>query len=322
MKKILCIISEKFPAERKTHIIECLRSHAKALHLPFKIDLFSQEPSDQSQKKIDINEQYKNHHYVIALFPPKNVISQLPFAEIVLSLNSGVDDIIHEVKPTTKLTRIVHQPAINRMKEYVLYCIIDYTLLMDKHRANQHIQLWDRSKPFSVQNDNIGIMGFGNVGQRLTEVLIGLGKNVRVYSKSKKETVIQSFACNEIHEFLSTTNILINALPLNEETQGILNKHTLNSLPDNSCIINVGRGGHIIEDDLLDALSSGKLSKVYLDVFDIEPLPKEHSYWSHEKIFITPHISGVFDVADVLEPAIKQLKVFYENGIAINSIQH
>lgn len=309
MKKIFCILSEKLLNERKQKMVDLLKAHASSLGLPFQIDLFANQTIDQ----------YKDYHYAIAFFPPANILRQFPSLEFVISLNAGVNDIIQELQPKIPLSRVIYQPAINRMKEYILYCILDYTLLMNRHRKNQSLKIWDRSKPFSVANDNIGIMGLGRVGQSIAETLIKLGKKVNGFSKSPKGFLDRSFTTGSFAEFLSTTNILINALPLNSETRGILNEHTLNLLPDHSCIINVGRGGHIIEKDLLKVLKTEKLNKVYLDVFDIEPLPEEHLFWNHEKIFLTPHISGIFDVLDVLKPAIDQIKEFYENGKVINA---
>ena len=309
MKNIICLLSEKISAEKQLEIVNCLRRHAAALNLPFKIDLFQQE---------GINSDYQ---YAIAGFFPENALKRFPHLELVLSLNAGVDDILKEISPPTRLGRIIHLPAINRMKDYVLYCILDYTLMMDKYRKNQALAVWDRHKPFSVLEDTIGIMGLGNVGQLLATNLTSLGKSVQGYSNTPKSHLKKSFAPDELDSFLSQTNILVNALPLNPSTQGILNKHTLQALPDNSCIINVGRGGHIVDVDLLAALNTPKLSRVYLDVFATEPLPKEHSFWQHEKIFLTPHISGVFDVMDVLPAAMNQLKTYYEQQIIVNEVK-
>lgn len=310
MKNIICLLSEKISEVMKLHIVNRLQDHANTLKLPFKIDLYQKNSVDH------------NYHYAIAGFFPVNALLKFSKLELVLSLNAGVDDILPEIAAPTRLGRVVHQPAMNRMREYILYCILDYILLIDKHRRNQPLAVWDRSMPFSIAEDTIGIMGLGNVGQGLATTLTELGKTVYGYSRTPKEYVKQSFVHHELDEFLSKTHILVNALPLDKNTQGILNKRTLNLLPDNSCIINVGRGGHIIEEDLLAALDTNKLSRVYLDVFNTEPLPKSHPFWHHEKIFMTPHISGVFDVMDVLEAAIEQLKAYYEDGILINEVEY
>jgi glyoxylate/hydroxypyruvate reductase A len=310
MKKIICIFSETLNHTRKKEIVERLRSYALALNMPFQIDLYSEELIKDG------------YHYAIVLFPPKNIIPNLPSLEYIVSLNAGVDDFIQTVYPQTKIGRIIHQPAINRMSEYVLYCILDYILLMDKHRKNQLVKNWDRTKPFAISKDAIGIMGMGNIGRRVVEQLKQMGKIVFGYSRTRNDFVSASFIQHERDVFLSQVNILVNALPLTKETFGILNKYTLNLLPDNSCLINVGRGGHIVEDDLLEALGTNKISKAYLDVFQLEPLPKDHPFWTHKKIFLTPHVSGIFDALDVLEEVIKHLKLFYEKGIVVNPIEH
>lgn len=308
MKNIICLLSEKIPVERQIHIVNCLQGYADKLNLPFKIDLYKKNSVDH------------DYHYAISGFLPANALTKFSKLELMLSLNAGVDDILDELSAPTRLGRIVYQPAINRMREYILYCILDYSLLMDKYRKNKSLALWNRAKPFSVSEDTIGIMGLGNVGQRLASTLTELGKTVNSYSRTRKECVNKSFVQYELEEFLSKTHILVNALPLDKSTRGILNKHTLNLLPANSCIINVGRGEHIVEEDLLSALDANKLSRVYLDVFNTEPLPQSHPFWCHEKIFMTPHISGVFDVMDVLETAIEQLKRYHDDGTVVNEV--
>lgn len=310
MKNIICLLSETVPAEKQWQIIDRLQAYADKLNLPFNIDLYQTDSVDQG------------YHYAIAGFMPANALTKFSKLELVVSLNAGVDNLAHELSKPTRLGRIVHQPAMNRMKEYILYCVLDYTLLMDKYRKNQSLATWDRAQPFAIAEDTIGIMGLGKVGQHLATTLSALGKTVHGYSKTAKAYVHQSFVHHELDEFLSTTHILVNALPLDKNTRGILNKHTLNLLPDNSCIINVGRGGHIVEKDLLAALDTNKLSRVYLDVFDTEPLPENHPFWHHEKIFITPHISGAFDVVDVLEAAVEQLQRYYEEGVVVNEVEY
>lgn len=310
MKNIICLLSGTFSEEKQIHIVNCLQGYADKLNLPFNIDLYQKDNVD------------RGYHYAIAGFISANALTKFTQLELIISLSAGVDNFVHELSKPTRLGRIVHQPAMNRMREYILYCVLDYTLLMDKYRRNQSLALWGRTPPFAIAEDTIGIMGLGKVGQHLATTLSALGKTVHGYSKTLKAYVHQSFVHHELDAFLSNTHILINTLPLDKNTRGILNKRTLNLLPDTSCIINVGRGGHIVEQDLLAALDTNKLSRVYLDVFDTEPLPKNHPFWHHEKIFITPHISGVFDVIDVLEAAVEQLKKYYEEGVVVNEVEY
>ena len=94
-------------------------------------------------------------------------------------------------------------------------------------------------------------------------------------------------------EFLNKADILVCLLPLTSETENILNAQTFSQLPPKAYLINVARGAHLVDVDLLAALDSGQLSGALLDVFREEPLPKHHPFWSHEQIMITPHVASV-----------------------------
>jgi glyoxylate/hydroxypyruvate reductase A len=314
MKNIICIIGNFIPEERKKQIISALKDHALNLKLPFNFDLLSLTMAP--------NQYIDNYQYAITCFPPAGILSHFTSLEFVLSLNIGVDGIAEEINARTHLSRIIHQPAITRISQYTVYCVLDFILLMDKYREGQLSSAWNRTKPLSNINNQIGVMGLGNVGSKIVSILKIIGQDVYGYSTSEKPSLKHSFTADQLEPFLSKINILINSLPLNSSTRGILNKKTLSYLPDHSCIINIGRGDHINENELLEALDSDKLKKVYLDVFSCEPLPIDHPFWSHKKIFLTPHISGVFDVLDVLSTAVEQIKLFNEQGIVINEIKH
>jgi glyoxylate/hydroxypyruvate reductase A len=86
--------------------------------------------------------------------------------------------------------------------------------------------------------------------------------------------------------------VLVNLLPLTDATEGILNKTTLSALRRGGYLINIARGGHLVEEDLIPLLDSGQLAGATLDVFRTEPLPAEHAFWRHPKISITPHGSA------------------------------
>jgi glyoxylate/hydroxypyruvate reductase A len=96
-----------------------------------------------------------------------------------------------------------------------------------------------------------------------------------------------------LDDFLSQTRILICMLPLTLKTEGILNHETFAKLPAGAYVVNTARGQHMVEKDLLAALDSGQLDGACLDVFEIEPLPEDHPFWSHPKIIVTPHISSI-----------------------------
>jgi glyoxylate/hydroxypyruvate reductase len=137
-------------------------------------------------------------------------------------------------------------------------------------------------------------MGLGIMGMRVVNALQMFGYPINVYSRTLKE--ISGVNCfsgvTGLSEFLSKTRILINLLPLTTETENILNYDTLCQLQQGGYVINVARGGHLVDRDLISLLDSGYLSGATLDVFRTEPLPADHEFWRHPKITITPHTAA------------------------------
>lgn len=311
MKKILCLFSNFFSQEKNNEMLCILKNYNVQKAFPFDIDLFQPDTPVEALKRYD---------YFILCNPPQEILKNIQNAEFMLSLNMGVEDILSYLKnpSTIKLGRMVHTSAIQRIYQYVLYCLLDYFLLMDRYRTNQMATTWERKKPFERKNQCIGIMGLGEIGKFIAENLYKSGYKIIGYSNTQKNFPFDTYDNKNLITFLSKTNLLINALPLTKETYGILNQMTLNTLPNDSALVNIGRGAHIVEQDLFQMLDTQKLAKAYLDVFTHEPLPKNHPFWKHSKIFITPHISGVFDPLDVLETALEECFVFYQKG----TIQH
>ena len=115
-----------------------------------------------------------------------------------------------------------------------------------------------------------------------------------VYGLNVDTEELESFAGEaEFGQFLVRTEILVNLLPLTDETAGILNRHTLGELPKGACLVNAARGGHLVEEDLLELLGTGQIAEATLDVFREEPLPAGHPFWDHRRITVTPHEAAI-----------------------------
>jgi glyoxylate/hydroxypyruvate reductase A len=148
------------------------------------------------------------------------------------------------------------------------------------------------------------------MGSRCTRMLRDMGFTVKGWSRTPKQLHdIRTFhGMEELPGFLKDTEILISILPLTDATRGILNADLFRQLPKGAFIINAGRGQHLIEQDLLAALDNGHLTAATLDVFDIEPLPPEHAFWSHPKITVTPHIASLTDLATIARNILAHIK--------------
>jgi glyoxylate/hydroxypyruvate reductase A len=215
----------------------------------------------------------------------------------IASLGAGVDHILRDpdLPDGVSVTRVLEHSMAQSMSEYVVLSVLNYCRQFDDYRADQAQKKWHPRKPRLAEDTRIGILGFGQLGADAAKKLSDLGFRVAGWSRRPKDiTGMQCFAGEEaLANFLSRTHILICLLPLTPATKGILNRKTFEKLPVGAYVINVARGQHLVESDLIDALGSGQLAGACLDVFDVEPLPPDHPFWAHPKIKVTPHISSI-----------------------------
>jgi glyoxylate/hydroxypyruvate reductase A len=163
------------------------------------------------------------------------------------------------------------------------------------YRIQQQSREWIQQSSVQSEDRTIGIMGLGNIGKAIGDSLVNLDFKVIGWGARPKNSLGEIeyyYGHEQLSEFLSQTDILINILPLTENTKNILTKNELKLLPKGSFIINIGRGGIINENDLLSFLNSGHINAAALDVFAQEPLPENNSLWGHSSVYITPHIAG------------------------------
>ena len=215
----------------------------------------------------------------------------------IASLGAGVDHLMAdpELPAGVPITRVVDHSMAQSMSEYVVLAVLNHCRQFDIYRTDQSQKKWQPRIPLLVAQMRIGIMGLGQLGQDAADKLSALGFPVCGWSRTPKN--IEGVAClageDAFDEFLSQTRILICMLPLTPSTKGILNRNTFDRLPSGAYVINVARGAHLVEEDLLAALDAGQLSGACLDVFATEPLPSDHPFWNHPKITVTPHISSI-----------------------------
>jgi glyoxylate/hydroxypyruvate reductase A len=141
----------------------------------------------------------------------------------------------------------------------------------------------------------VGVLGLGVLGRAVLASLRGLGFACAGWSRSPQR--IDGVECHAgadgLRQFLARTDILICLLPLTDDTRGILSGALFDQLPRGATLINVGRGGHLVQQDLLQALDTGQIANAILDVCEPEPLPPSHPFWTHPKVVLTPHIASM-----------------------------
>lgn len=230
---------------------------------------------------------------------------KLKKVRLVCSLGAGVDHILKDpLLPSDMLiTRIIADELSGPMSVFCIGAITYFERKFDYFKELQQQKIWDQQ--FDPERHlHIGIMGMGALGQDLATKLVALDFRVSGWSQTKKTiSGVQSFVANELDDFLASIDLLVCLLPATPDTYQILNANLFEKMKSGTYLINVARGHHQVNQDIVDALDSGKLAGAFLDVFPVEPLPSTDPLWLHPKVIVTPHIA----VVTKLEAAVPQI---------------
>jgi glyoxylate/hydroxypyruvate reductase A len=243
---------------------------------------------------------------LVWLPPAEGGLGQFPNLKAIQSLGAGVNQLDLKSLPRhIPLARLV-DPGLNvSMRDYCVWAVLRHYRGLDMHAEHQPQKKWVYYIPPPKSAVSVGIMGLGELGGEVARAVADLGFSVRGWARSPKK--LDGVACfsgaDGLKEFAGKTDILICLLPLTPETRGILARPLFEMLPKGAKIINVGRGDHLVEPDLLAALASGQIACATLDVFSKEPLPAEHPFWSHPKVTVTPHVAA-FGAAVTAAPVV------------------
>ncbi len=234
--------------------------------------------------------------FLVAWLPPDNMLELFPNLRVVFSVGAGVDHFdLSAFPPQLQLVRMLDPGIAQGMVEYVSLATLALHRDMPRFLQQQRQQQWQAQPWVPAQRRRVGVMGLGNLGRAVITQLRSLGFQLNGWSRSAHQ--LQGVTCfagwEQLPDFLQQTDLLICLLPLTAETRHILCARNFNHLPAGAALINAGRGGHLLEEDLLAALDSGQLGAAMLDVLQEEPPGHSHPFWQHPKIWLTPHIAGV-----------------------------
>lgn len=233
--------------------------------------------------------------YAIVWAPPQQFFDEQTALKGVFNIGAGVDALMKLRLPVgLPIVRLDDAGMSVQMAEYVCHAVIRHFREFDAYEADVATGKWSFRKPRARADCPVGVMGLGVLGERVALALKQFDFPVLGWSRSAKRiNGLQCFAGAEgFNYFLAATRILVCLLPLTPETENILNQGNLSRLLPGGYVINVARGGHVVDDDLIALIDSGHLAGATLDVFRQEPLPKEHPFWQHPKITVTPHTSA------------------------------
>ena len=233
--------------------------------------------------------------YAVVWTPPQDFLDAQPRLKGIFNIGAGVDALMQLRLPTgVPVVRLDDAGMSVQMAEFVCHAVIRYFRELDVYADEAQQAHWAFRRPRVRANFTVGVMGLGVLGQRVAQALRGFEFPVVGWSRTPRQ--VEGVTCHAGAEglgaFLGASQVLVNLLPLTPDTENILNRDTLAQLRPGAYVINVARGAHLVDADLLALLDSGHLAGATLDVFRTEPLPAEHPFWQHRRITVTPHTSA------------------------------
>jgi glyoxylate/hydroxypyruvate reductase A len=241
--------------------------------------------------------------YLAFIRPDFDVIPTLPNLKAMFSRSAGVEAFVHHPKlPKVPLGKIEPSGGDPMMTEYTVMHVLRFHREMPKYQAAQANKEWLRTRIVRPEERRVGFLGLGLMATAPALILKQLGFPVSAWVRSPRqgpEGIKMFHGEAQFESFMSQTDIAVCLLPLTKETAGIFCARTFAMMPKGAMVINIGRGGHVVDADLIAALDSGQLSYAALDALKPEPLPPESPLWTHPKVTVMPHVAR--------RPTVKQL---------------
>ena len=252
--------------------------------------------------------------YAMVWRPPQQLLDEQGAGlAAIFNMGAGVDGLLALQLPSgVPVVRLEDAGMAVQMAEYVCHAVIDHFRGLNHYRTQQLVGHWKLQPLRSRADYPVGIMGLGVLGDRVAKAVAQFDFPVLGWSRSAKQ--IDGVQClhgpDQFDAFLAGTRILVNLLPLTPETENIINTRLLAKLQRGAFVINVARGPHVVDEDLLAAIADGHVAGAMLDVFRTEPLPADHPFWRCPQIGITPHGSARTVPEDTLLQILQKLQAF------------
>ncbi|WJF90281.1 glyoxylate/hydroxypyruvate reductase A [Paraburkholderia bonniea] len=266
--------------------------------------------------------------FVLVWRPPRELFAPRDGLRAVFNLGAGVDAILAleyahpgTLRPDVPLVRLEDSGMAQQMIEYVTYAVLRYLRRFDDYAQLQAQCRWQELPPYPREHFTVGVLGLGVLGAQVAQALAALGLPVRGFSRHARplEGVTTYAGAEQFDAFLQDLQVLVNLLPHTPATRGVLNAHTFAQLAPGARLVNVARGAHLVDADLLAALETGQLSAATLDVFNQEPLADDHPFWRNPRITLTPHCSAQTLRSEAIEQITQKINALMR-GEAISGV--
>jgi glyoxylate/hydroxypyruvate reductase len=234
---------------------------------------------------------------VLVAAPPQGALAPFKRLRLIQSIWMGVETLVTDptLPADVPLARMIDPSMTRAMVESAAAHVLNAHLRLDDLARQQREERWKILRNPTTDARTVGILGMGELGLAVAQMLRQLGFRVRGWSRSAKRIEgVESFSGPDgLARFLSGAEILVVLLPLTKDTAGMIDAAFLAHLPSGAALVNLARGGVVRDSDLLAALDSGRLRHAVLDVFNVEPLPPGDRYWHHPRVTVTPHMAAL-----------------------------
>jgi len=261
--------------------------------------------------------------YLAFMQPDFDILPAFPNLKAMFSRSAGVEAFVdHPKMPKVPLGKMEPPGGDPMMTEYVVMHVLRFHRDMPGYQMAQANREWRRTRIVRPEERRVGFLGYGMMAKAPALVLKSLGFKVSAWVRSprEKEEVPILHGRDQLERFLNQTDIAVCLLPLTRETDGIFCARTFAMMPRGAMLINVGRGKHVVYEDLIRALDSEQLSYAALDALSPEPLPSDSPLWLHPKITVMPHVARRPTVAQLVTEIAANIKSVNNGGGLLQQI--
>lgn len=249
------------------------------------------EPVHTSLESVDPD----SVRWLVAWQLREGVLPKLPKLELLFCPAAGVDKLLATPDRPADLpiSRVSDEAQSLELAQYVVHAALDHLRLAPTYRQQQSARDWTRHRAPSVGVPAL-VLGLGPIGQTIVRCMNAMGFEASGWSRTPRDLPgIRTYAGDAgLAQALPHTRVLVCALPLTPQTTGLINARMFSALPPGALFVTIGRGGQVVEPDLIAALESGHLSGATLDVQAREPMPADDPLWTAPNLVITPHVAG------------------------------
>jgi glyoxylate/hydroxypyruvate reductase len=255
--------------------------------------------------------------YLAFMHPDFDSLPTFPNLKAMFSRSAGVESFIRHPKlPRAPLCKVEPPGGDPMMTEYVVMHVLRLHRDMPGYQAAQANREWRRATILRPEQRRVGFLGFGMMARPPAQVLKSLGFKVSAWVRNPREEadVAIYHGPDQLELFLQQTDIAVCLLPLTAETEGIFCTRTFSMMPRGAMLVNIGRGKHVVDQDLINALDSGQLSYAALDALWPEPLPPTSPLWLHPKVTVMPHVARRPTVVQLVTEIAANIRSFEAGG--------